>query len=1617
MVRTSLVALVLTAAAVAQPPAPRDAFAFDPAGKPLAPQPPGWWNLAVSPDGRTIVTAHARERGAEWRAWDTATGKVVATVGEPGGTRFVAYSPDGTLVATANFDGAVRLYDARTRTLLAEGKGHTAGVNALSFNGDGTMLASAGLDKTARLWDVAAGRPRAGAFVPRAIFEGLDQAVYAVGLSPDGTKLATGGPDGKVRLWDVPKLDPGKTARVTKERLVAADHKTTIECLAFAPDGKRFASGSWDNTAKLFDADGTEIATLRGHNRGVMALAFSPTSKALVTVSGDHASNVGGEIRLWAAADGADLGLIGREPDMAVGVGFGPAGATVATCGRDHAVHLWDVATRKQTHEFRLPSDAAGPARAVHALAYSPDGKLLAVAGEAGVIDVWDVRARQVVGSLTGHTDVVASLAWVKDGQLVTASPDRTARVWDVATAKVLHTLKHPAPVYAVAVTPDGKTIATGGFDTVVRLWRADTGAETGKLEGHTASVRCLAYDGAGVQLASAGSDFCIRVWVPGEKSPRELRGHSRTVRAVAFKHPGFLVSAGDDGLVHEWNVPDNRPGETFGPFADGVLSVAVAPGKSFVAVGLGNGRVHLMDTLAGVTRGVLTGPTDRVSAVAVAPDGRQIAAGGLDKVVRVWSPANDPDPAAVTFVGHQGEVLATAVSPDGKRVATGGADGTIRLSNAVTGAVEKTWKAHDGAVGDLAYAADGTALISGSRDRTAKVWRADGTAVKTLAGASVAVHRVALSKAGTLAATADVGRGVRVYDLTANSEKTLEVDTPPVALQFLPDDTLLSAGGPRAYLWDVGDGRVLETLDKGQFAKITAAAAGADGKLVVLAGDPAAGTFLTADAGNGRVMAVSRHHAGSTPTMRMNDTGVSAVRVAVAADGRMIVAVGGDGTARVWEWPDAKLVRKFPAHAAPAHGLAVSARGEFAVTASADGTARRWPASKGEPLVYAAKLTDESKQTWFARRSPDGKVLITGGDDGVVRLRRGTPGASRPLAGEFPAAFSAVPSPDGSVLATGHLDGTIRIWDAKTGQKMHKLDRHGYRVWALAFSPDGTRLVSGGGNWDEVTPGEVRVWDTSNWKLLHEASAHLDLVFAAAVSADSKTFATGSKDGSITLWDLSTFAPGLTVRGGGTVRGLTFAKDGRLFSCGSNHKLQWWDVKAGKSLGTGTVRGGEVERMAPTPDGKHLVLAIKVAGTQYVPALWDVEKNDLVREFAGRHESQINAVAVSPDGKTVVTGGGVYAPTAIFRPGPVGPYVANTTFARDGSFVTTQVPTCELKCWDLETGRPLAELPGTKFWAETAVFTADGSGLLTGGGVVDQPGELRVWETAALRPAAVVKASGPLTCGLFSPDGTHFITGSTNGGVTLWTVADALDGKEAGKALGQHAGMVRGVAWSRDGKRLASAGEDGVVRVWAAPFDGKPLAIPAHDRPVYGIAFSPDGTRVATAAGDYKNRKAGEVRVWDTTAGTEVYRLPDAAESVWAVAFAGGDQLVTAQGGPAAVKVWDVKSRKELKALTAAQAARGLGLSPDGQWLGLTGGTDGLIKVWEAGPWREAYEVIGHPGKVVFGLDFGADGQTVVSAGGDAAVVWKVPGGEWKVPEFVPPPPPALRPARRIKP
>ena len=292
-------------------------------------------------------------------------------------------------------------------------------------------------------------------------------------------------------------------------------HTAAVVSIAFSPDGKAIASGSWDNTIRLWNADtGTHIRTLTGHTDGIWSVAFSPDGTTLASGSRDDT------IRMWDADTGAHIRTLTGHTSCVYSVAFSPDGQTIASGGID--IRLWDAKTGAHIRTLTRHWDT------VYSVAFSPDGTTLASGNVDGTIRMWDADTGAHIRTLTGHTDSVWSVAFSPDGTtLASGSWDDTIRMWDADTGAHIRTLiGHTSWVYSVAFSPDGTTLASGGVD--IRLWDAKTGAHKRTLTGHTRMVNSVSFSPDGQTLASGSGDNIVRLWKL--TSPRPAKPDSSTL-------------------------------------------------------------------------------------------------------------------------------------------------------------------------------------------------------------------------------------------------------------------------------------------------------------------------------------------------------------------------------------------------------------------------------------------------------------------------------------------------------------------------------------------------------------------------------------------------------------------------------------------------------------------------------------------------------------------------------------------------------------------------------------------------------------------------------------------------------------------------------------------------------------------------------------------------------------------------------------------------------------------------------------------------------------------------------------------------------------------------------
>jgi RNA polymerase sigma factor (sigma-70 family) len=491
---------------------------------------------AFSPDGATI--ASASDDGAVY-LWQAATGKQLRRCE---GQRkhdvwSIAFAPDGKTLVTGGNCGELFLYDVATGRELRPCRGHRSVVTSVHFGKDGRSFVSGSHDGTIRLWETASGRElqrfRAG-------------EVWAVALSSDSASVAALTREHFVHVWDLATAremarfnvgwnvqgslvfaPDGKSLIVSdgcsisrwdvataKLLLLVQGHRAVLSSLSFAPDGKTLASGGWDGAVCLWDpATGAMIRRLAGHDDMLHAVSFSPSGRVLASVS------AGGAILLWDPSTGRPLHRLRGYARSRLTLSFSHDGKTLASQGTEGLVHSWDVATGRDRGPWQ------GRQHFVIGVAFSPDGRLLASAGlvrrtdpkrsDDETITLWSVSSRREVRQLEGHSSLIGPVVFSPRGNVLASGAwDSTVRVWETATGG--ERCRFSVPVQqtpAIAFSPTGALLAIGCLDGTIRLRDLDTGEACGEVRGPQGGICALAFSPDCTRLASGGRDSAILLW------------------------------------------------------------------------------------------------------------------------------------------------------------------------------------------------------------------------------------------------------------------------------------------------------------------------------------------------------------------------------------------------------------------------------------------------------------------------------------------------------------------------------------------------------------------------------------------------------------------------------------------------------------------------------------------------------------------------------------------------------------------------------------------------------------------------------------------------------------------------------------------------------------------------------------------------------------------------------------------------------------------------------------------------------------------------------------------------------------------------------------------------
>ena len=769
-------------------------------------------------------------------------------------------------------------------------------------------------------------------------------------------------------------------------------------------------------------------------------------------------------------------------------------------------------------------------------------------------------------------------------------------------------------------------------------------------------------------------------------------------------------------------------------------------------------------------------------------------------------------------------------------------------------------------------------------------------------------------------------------------------------------------------------------------------------------------------DPATGRSRGAFRAHPG-TPG-RTTFTVLRRTFLALSPDGKTLATAPGyyleapdaRGEVKLWDLATGAARRTLGTHPGAVTGLAFFPDGAL-VSSSMDGTVRTWDAVGGK-----------QRQAWKAPEGvsalavhPDGMTLATGSRDGTLRLWDPQTGKERAHCKDGgPEIHALAFSPDGTLLAAGHKTGAVTLHDPASAVRRLVVNEPDFPearrfpwnnvfgvTFGVGFTPDSRQVITAG-------PG-VRLWDLRSGRLRATFDGHADLVAAVAVGGAGPSLATASWDQTIKLWPLEP-REHLTVEKAGR-NSLALLLDGRLAATASDvydikkqaftrTDLHLWDARSGRPEGILCSRPGYVGPLAAPADGKLLA----AAGPEGI-TLWDVATRKELATLGVR--GKVRSLAFAPSGKLLAAG--MNKEVRLWDverrrerwilqdfPGEI----AALAFSPDGAVLATGYGAKTngvVKLWDVTTGKEMAVLPAQPRDIRAVAISPDGKLLAcsTWGSPV------LLWDLVARKAKGYLSGHGQggVLALAFTHDGRTLATGSQDRTIKLWNVRT---GQER-MTLGGNRHNVYNLAFTRAGDRLLSTGEDGTLRIWSAPRPAARLTL-RSSFPVTALAFAPDG-RLAVGG------LVPEVAFWDPTTGEQTLTFKAWQNSLNGIAFSPDGRTLATAGYVGGVKFWDAFGRAR-GGLAAPGVLFGLAYSRDGKTLAagrgeanLSGGVLRLSSLnpahWKGGDVRRWDVASGRPlpvlkhGHAVLSVAYRPDGQELASAGLDGTVkLWNLEAG-----------------------
>ena len=917
-----------------------------------------------------------------------------------------------------------------------------------------------------------------------------------------------------------------------------------------------------------------------------------------------------------------------------------------------------------------------------------------------------------------------------------------------------------------------------------------------------------------------------------------------------------------------------------------------------------------------------------------------------------------NPTAEIVASVGHADVINSVAYSPDGRFFLSGSNDRTVKLWEAASGRLVRQFEVPRYGVSSVAFSPDGSRILAGiafiyreTQATTLRLWdAASGSVLLDFSSYHASVSSVAFSPDGKQILSGGGDNIVRLWDAQSGAlVRSFEGHRDWVhSVAFSPDGKMVLSGSAdkTVKLWDVNSGRLIKPLESFDDSVSSATFSPTGDRIAAIS----TGVIK-------REIRVWSVRSNASP-VRIPLTQFALSFIAFSRDGSEIVGsgAGDDGSIAIWDASNGSLLRSFGAYSAKVNWAAVSPDGARLLASGVDRQ------SSGEG--YAIKVFDIQTgtvvrsirgQSSIEAIAVHGERLVAGGFDHSIKIWDLAKGELlRAISGHSGFVFSVSFSPDGTRLLSSGGDNSVRVRDIQTGQPVKTLEGHSSLVKSAAYSPDGRYIATGAIYFDN----SIRLWDASNGSLLQViGNADAKSLNSIAFSSDSTRIVSGGGDSTVKLWDAANKRLLRTFAGhSGAVNSVAITFDGkRIISGSQDRSIKVWDIESGQCILTLLGHNDDVTSIAVSHDDQFLASG----SLDKTLRLWSLSSGELVRTFRG-HEGYVDAVVYSADDRFLVSG------------------------SHDST----------LKLWDTATGNVVRSFIGHTQPVLAVAISPDGQRIVSGGA----DNTLKQWDFGSGKLLSSIGGpTEPVFAVAFSADGSQVFSGGSRYSnadsrnikqISIWNTSNGeLERTIEGTP---DSNFIRSFSFSTDQKKVAVGGSGKSLELWDVETGRSLQTFVGHTGDVFSVALSADGKQLLSGAGPEDNL----LRLWDVRSG-ELIRSFD-AHTRWIDSVAispAGDNFISG-GADGKVVVWNAATGQVRLKESGLGTVRSVAFSPDGSKF-ISGGSDKLIHMWETSTGNLLHTYSGHSGGVS-SVAFSADSNRIIASGGDGSIkVWDADSAE----------------------